>query len=233
MQVQRLKGFVRHFSRQPRRTIAIAQLDLTQGAGGYGGRRCGCCIAAAQESTFATRCSRYIPSVHTGEVCHSICRLLALPLDVQQSRTDRKRKRQNRQIPDRAAAGSGPEAQDSVAAPASHPAVTAGGASVQPSTVPAVDAPGPAATAHTDIECGSAPVSTEAAAAGGAGGAPACSSALDMLPPAPAMQQGAEDANSRRDSGDGCDTGAGDADGESSDSGDEAAGDQPPVSASL
>lgn len=105
---------------------------------------------------------------------------------------------------------------------------------MQPSAVPAVDAPGPAATANTDIECGSAPVSTEAAAAGGAGGAPACSSALDMLPPAPAMQQGAEDANSRRDSGDGCDTGTGDADGESSgDDEDEAAGDQPPVRASL
>ena len=63
LQVQRLKGFVRHFSRQPRHTIAIARLDLTQGAGGDGGRRCGCCVAAAQELTFATRCTRYLPSL--------------------------------------------------------------------------------------------------------------------------------------------------------------------------
>jgi hypothetical protein len=76
--------------------------------------------------------------------------------------------------------------------------------------------------------------SAEAADTTEAGSAPACSSALDMLPPAPKMQQGAVDASSRRASGDGCNAGAADADGESS-SGDEdeAAGNQPPVSTSM
>lgn len=40
-QVQRLNGFSRHFTRQARHTIAVARLDLMQGASGGGDdRRC-------------------------------------------------------------------------------------------------------------------------------------------------------------------------------------------------
>jgi hypothetical protein len=93
---------------------------------------------------------------------------------------------------------------------------------------------GPVAPAETDVECGHVTASAEAADATEASGAPAHSPAFNVPPSALNVQSVARDASSRRESGDGCDTGAGDAGGESSGGDeDEAAGVQPPVSASM